>query len=446
MFTIEQSQIIAAIPARTVVYAAPGSGKTTVLTHHISEQLRNHRFRANGIMAITFTRQSAVDMRKRMMEQNGMSRKRIEALQIGTFHAQLFRLLLNSVANIPVLLSPIEQFEMMKLALEQHMRNHYRISQSLVQQMLTTYSVNKASYPPAQLPKSESKIIQTYSKIKKRLNRWDFDDILQTFCRQLENRSSSHFFDTLTGIQYLLVDEYQDTNPVQWTILQRVVSELDIPVFVVGDDDQSIYGFRGASPQFLLSFATTYADARQYTLNQNFRSSPEIVEHARYLIEHNVVRAPKQMKPVRSKKGIVKAFLVPDEEAEAQYVVKAISSVKRDHPDYSCAVLSRTRRQLYKVWQSIRQAHFSGIEMRTFHDSKGREWDALFIVGLVEGNPYLARSIRNSSEMEEERRLYYVALTRARHISCTFIPKLIAGRVFKPSQFIYEAKITMESL
>jgi DNA helicase II / ATP-dependent DNA helicase PcrA len=441
LFTESQNQIITSLPGRTVVYAAPGSGKTTVLTHHIADQLQNHRFRPNGIMAITFTRQSAIDMKKRMIKLNGMSRKTIEALQIGTFHAQLFQFLLKSTSDIPVLLSTTEQYEIMKLSIESCYGYRMHVTRSEVQQLLNTYSVNQATYPPTFLHKRDRRIINTYIRRKRALNRWDFDDIMQAFCNRLEDGPNTSIMKELSRIQYLLVDEYQDTNSIQWTILQQLVAELQIPIFVVGDDDQSIYGFRGASPQFLLSFKTTYPDANQYTLDENFRSSPIIVEHAYNLIENNRIRTAKQMKPARNSKGLIKSYQVANEDTEAKCAVAALIKIKENHPEWSCAVLSRTRRQLYKVWCRIQNTGLKGTELRTFHDAKGREWDAIMIVGLVAQNPYLAKHVANSQEMEEERRLYYVALTRARYVSCTFIPQQIAGRPALPSPFVAEAKI-----
>lgn len=446
MLTKEQSKIIISPPGRTVVFAAPGSGKTTVLTSHISEQLRAGHLRAREIMAITFTRQSAADMKRRMMQLNGLSRKVVEALQIGTFHAQLFRMLLKTASDIPVLLSAREQYELMKLSVERCSGNRYRISRTRVQQSLNNYSVSRASYPPKNLAKQESGIVNTYMKLKRSLNRWDFDDILQTFCSCIETREKKSLLPILKETQYLLVDEYQDTNAIQWTILQQFIFELNIPIFVVGDDDQSIYGFRGASPEFLLSFAKTFEDAKQHNLDYNFRSSPEIVEHARQLIEHNQLRTDKQMKAVRTTPGHVKAFQVGSEDLEAQYVITTFAKIKKAHPEWTCAVLSRTRRQLFKVWSKIREAELKGLELRTFHDAKGKEWDALFIVGFVDKNPYLARMVTTQSELEEERRLYYVALTRAKTLSYTWIPKNIAGYTFKPSPFITEAKIPIETI
>ncbi len=120
MFTPEQSQIIQANPEHIVVYAAPGSGKTTVLTQHIVHQLTMNRCSPKGIMAMTFTRQSAIDMKQRIIRLEKLTTRTVEALKIGTFHAQLFRLLLKCNSNIPVLLNGTEQFEMMKLSLERY--------------------------------------------------------------------------------------------------------------------------------------------------------------------------------------------------------------------------------------------------------------------------------------------------------------------------------------
>lgn len=442
MFTIEQRTIIEQHLGNTVVFAAPGSGKTTVLIEHLMFQIGNNHLLPEGILAMTFTKQSATDMKNRMIQRNELSSSQIESLHIGTFHAQLFSIALKTMPNIPILLSPIEQFSFMKTAITMSTRHDY-VSKRMVQEYIQLYSYHRTNFPMLAIRRQLKNIFNYYIKLKNQNNRWDFDDILLYVSHSLQH--SNKIYNQLKKIQYLLIDEFQDTNALQWTIITLLAQKLSIPIFVVGDDDQSIYGFRGASPKWLLGFANTFLDTKTQLLQYNFRSDQSIIQHALKLIQHNKQRAEKKLITNSQESGEVKAYFLSNENDEAKLVVYTYMKLHSQYPNWTFAVLARTRKQLYLVWKYIQNIKNPSLVFRTFHDAKGKEWDIVFIVGSIEKNPYLAKIPFRIDEIEEERRLFYVAMTRAKHRLYIYYPVKINNKKFKASNFLMESEIDIAS-
>ena len=431
MLTSEQHEIVARPPANTVVYAAPGSGKTTVLTQHIARILTRRILRPQQMMALTFTRQAAVDMKKRLSEVAGLRSGSIEAVQMGTFHAQMFRMLLKHEADIPVLLSALEQERMLRYAMRSA-----GIRSGPVQHWQSIIAKAKAQWPVQFPNRSVRRVLNKYEQLKRYHHRWDFDDILLSFCSVF---CTSDHIRPLVELDYLLVDEYQDTNPVQAQIVTYFAKQLNTSVFVVGDDDQAIYGFRGASPKWLLDFNASYADVGRFELSVNFRSDQNIIRHAALLIGHNRERSVKRVQIASTNEGICKALFSRDEEDEANQILHILG---RFNCHGTVAVLARTRKQLLSAWKVLHKT-CPAIQFRTFHDAKGKEWDHVHVVGCVEYNPYLAEPDANA-DSEEERRLVYVAMTRARSTLFIHTPLRVLGNKMEPSRFIKEAGLRQE--
>lgn len=427
-FTPQQLQAIYRDPGNTVVFASPGSGKTTVLTHHIAFVLLSKMLTPQEVMAVTFTKQAAADLKLRLSQVGGLRPQSIEPIQTGTFHAQIFHILLQTMANIPVLLSPSEQYHMLTKAIRRA-----GVPQNGVQRWQSTITKVKAVWPLIFPPGIAGEILRHYERIKTKSGRWDFDDILLRFCDTFCGTDKRALMPT---VRYLLVDEFQDTNSVQAAILQYFSKTFHIPIFVVGDDDQSIYGFRGASPSWLLDFHHSFNPAQQFQLSTNFRSDRRIVAHAATLIQHNKNRRYKDLAVASRVEGICITIYHENEEAEANTILKMLLSNRHD-PRWSVTVLARTRRQLLRVWKVTHNV-FPYVQYRTFHDAKGKEWDCVHVLGCVENNPYLARA--DSGDEEEERRLMYVAMTRARHALYLHVPLRSNGTKVLPSQFLLEAE------
>lgn len=426
-FTLEQLSVIQHSPGNTVVFASPGSGKTTVLTHHLASLLLANKLSPSQVMAVTFTRQAATDLKRRLIQVSGFHSRALESIQTGTFHAQVFRFLLQTQPDIPVLLSPQEQYHLLTRAVRK--AGLHQVSMHRWQSALTKL---KSAWPPLPGQGPMAEVYRHYEDLKNQSHRWDFDDILLRFC---EKYCLSEKEKPDADIRYLLVDEFQDTNPVQSAILQYFSRNLGVPVFVVGDDDQSIYGFRGASPIWLLEFHDTYRPAAGFHLSANFRSDRQIVQHASALIEHNQQRTFKHLRVVSQQDGVCVTMAHQDEESEAAAVLSILAAEVKTGA--SVAVLARTRRQLTPIWKLAHDT-FQGLQYRTFHDAKGKEWDHVHLLGCVELNPYLPNHVQ-ATDIEEERRLMYVAMTRARHSLYLHVPLRVSGIRTAASRFLQEA-------
>jgi len=421
------------------VFAAPGSGKTTVLTNHILHQLQQERLSPSHIMAVTFTRQSAQEMKARIQNQlPPSSRSSSEALKLGTFHAQIFAMLLSRLPNIPVLLDPREQLQLIRTALQLQ-----RLPDKTedVRWWTAYLSRMKSVWPVQDKGRGRAhKFLHQYELLKRRSHRWDFDDILIHACKMIDAGEGENF---VPGLRYLLMDEFQDTNGIQWHIVRHLTANHVAKLFVVGDDDQCIYGFRGANPQWLLNFRNWYPEAQVKVLEVNFRSDARIIQASRCLIQRNRRRHPKEIVGASREAGLTEFCAIPDEEREADCVLQQI---QHHHGGTSMAVLARTRRQLVATWTKLPAALRQRVEFRTFHDAKGKEWDTVHIVGAVADNPYLRKSRKQEPiDDEEERRLFYVAMTRARHELYIYAPGKIGRRRYRPIPYIEEAGISLSS-
>jgi len=438
VLTIEQQSVVCSPPRDTVVYAAPGSGKTTVLIHHIIEQIK-HGIRPQNIMAMTFTRQSAEDI-KRRLKQHITNARVTESVRIGTMHAQLFKILLETNPDIPVLLRPHEQHLLMKEAIHKAERSLFVRRATVRKWLLQRSLLGGNEFVMNTHGTAGDKVLHAYQKLKSKLNRWDYDDILAASYALLNQ--TVNLPEKLKGLRYILMDEFQDTNFVQWSILQKMCQS-GVPLFVVGDDDQSIYGFRGASPQWLMDFSKTYPAAGVHHLSTNFRSDCEIVNHATRLIEHNVLRSAKQFQTSSNQLGHVSCWRWRDETTEQHAIVCRVRALFAVKQPVSVAVLARTRLQLLAVSEHMRDC--PNVCFHTFHDAKGKEWDRVFIIGAVLDNPYLYNDGGVTAISEEERRLFYVAMTRARHHLEIHYPHRMLGRRVTPSPFIAEAGLVVRN-
>jgi DNA helicase II / ATP-dependent DNA helicase PcrA len=431
LWTEMQTRIIQKTVGNTVVVASPGSGKTTVLTEHIVHQLRGTETDARTVMMITYTRQAAGELKQRLQHHGrdlGMSN--LHALRIGTFHAEAFRMLLQTGFKVPPVLGTNQQYGLLRRILREQGLTEPAHVTALSQALTKTKSV----WPTLPLPRQYRKAAKRYEDAKQTLGRWDYDDILVEFSAQFAVIKSA-----VPPVRYLLVDEFQDTNAIQWEIVcafQRIWSSR---LFVVGDDDQSIYGFRGASPKWLQAASDGNPATDTFVLSTNFRSDMQIVAAASELILHNQQRISKPFEASSTNEGSCGFTNWRDEEEEAQAVNRLLQWLRSSKPSWRVAILARTRRQLLASWtKADRDGRQRNAEWHTFHSSKGREWDAVIITGAVEANPYLREPVESE---EEERRLFYVAMTRARHSLWVTYPERIQNMRTVPSKYIEETRM-----
>lgn len=298
-FNASQREAICHGDGPALVLAGPGSGKTTVITRRLEYLTGTLKVPPEKIMVVTFTKAAATEMQQRFHSLAGAGLP----VRFGTFHAFYYHILRNSRPNTSLTL--IKEKEKQTL-LGQILRSLY-LDPDLAPAFLEAFVCLKTGslQKPAAIgdipPEQVFCIFQTFQNRCRENGKLDFDDMAYECLRMFGERP-----DILERWQkqfrYILADEYQDASPIQ----DRILSMLALPennLFLVGDDDQSIYGFRGAGPELMLSFPRRYPEARQIVLEKNYRCRPGIIQAAETVIGENKNRFEKKQIPVRERSG-----------------------------------------------------------------------------------------------------------------------------------------------
>lgn len=339
-----------------LVLAGPGSGKTTVLLCRISRLLERGLAKPQEILALTFSKAAAEEMKSRFENLNGAS-----GVSFGTFHSIFFRILRSRYGwNVEQIFQEEERRSILRNSIEAEKWDipdlEEYISQFFSQLSLMNSELEQPNrFTPVGMPAEEfRKLYRAYEGYKERHEKLDFDDML-TQCYQLLREDAAVREYWQRKYKFILVDEFQDVNQAQFACLQ-ILAEKHQNLFVVGDDDQSIYAFRGARPDFLLHFPTLYPAAKKVTLNTNYRSTERIVNLAERVIGNNEVRFVKNMKGIGEAGDKVTFFLAEDAAKEAAHIAEKIGRLLDEGvPLTEIAVIYRTNlqggafaRELYK--------------------------------------------------------------------------------------------------
>lgn len=339
-----------------LVLAGPGSGKTTVLLCRISRLLERGLAKPQEILALTFSKAAAEEMKSRFENLNGAS-----GVSFGTFHSIFFRILRSRYGwNVEQIFQEEERRNILRNSIEAEKWDipdlEEYISQFFSQLSLMNSELEQPNrFTPVGMPVEEfRKLYRAYEGYKERHEKLDFDDML-TQCYQLLREDVAVREYWQRKYKFILVDEFQDVNQAQFACLQ-ILAEKHQNLFVVGDDDQSIYAFRGARPDFLLHFPTLYPAAKKVTLNTNYRSTERIVNLAERVIGNNEVRFVKNMKGIGEAGDKVTFFLAEDAAKEAAHIAEKIGRLLDEGvPLTEIAVIYRTNlqggafaRELYK--------------------------------------------------------------------------------------------------
>lgn len=339
-----------------LVLAGPGSGKTTVLLCRISRLLERGLAKPQEILALTFSKAAAEEMKSRFENLNGAS-----GVSFGTFHSIFFRILRSRYGwNVEQIFQEEERRNILRNSIEAEKWDipdlEEYISQFFSQLSLMNSELEQPNrFTPVGMPVEEfRKLYRAYEGYKERHEKLDFDDML-TQCYQLLREDAAVREYWQRKYKFILVDEFQDVNQAQFACLQ-ILAEKHQNLFVVGDDDQSIYAFRGARPDFLLHFPTLYPAAKKVTLNTNYRSTERIVNLAERVIGNNEVRFVKNIKGIGEAGDKVTFFLAEDAAKEAAHIAEKIGRLLDEGvPLTEIAVIYRTNlqggafaRELYK--------------------------------------------------------------------------------------------------
>ena len=344
-----------------LVLAGAGSGKTRVLTRRLA-WLVAHGVPPEAIVAVTFTNKAAGEMKERVAALLGsMKLARTGALDterprgfVGTFHAWGVRLLRRfaAEAGVPrsfVVFDQDDQLVVVKRAMKDLA---FPERMATPRSLLARISAAKNSgLPPAEFPRRFGEtlgsrladLFRAYEKALGASSALDFDDLLVRSERLLATNADVRSLVT-RSVRHLLVDEYQDTNRVQARLVKLVAGEAG-NVFVVGDEDQSIYRWRGADVGNILDFAKEFLGATTVRLERNYRSAPAILEAAGAVVAENRRRLGKTLRPTRRGGEKVRLLSFDEERDEAREVVSRIVAARRANAEREAAVLFRTNAQ-----------------------------------------------------------------------------------------------------
>src|SRR3954449_11730326 len=347
-----QREAVLATEGPLLVIAGAGSGKTRVLTYRVAHLINAVGAKANEILAITFTNKAAGEMRERLHRLLGPSGR---GLWILTFHACCGRILRREAQRLGyrsnfTIYDQADQIRLVKQCLEELERDPKRFTPRGIHNQISQ-AKNQLVSPDEYSQRVQSFYDQTvadvYQLYQRRLfasNAVDFDDLLMLTVDVLERFPEARE-KWQKAFRYILVDEYQDTNHAQYRFLQ-LLAEPDLNVFAVGDPDQSIYAFRGADIRNVMEFERDFPGAKSIALEQNYRSTNNILEAANAVIAHNRERKPKNLWSELGEGDPVRIIEVEDEHAEARYVAAEIAMlVEQGYNGNEMAVFYRTNAQ-----------------------------------------------------------------------------------------------------
>ena len=347
-FNEAQTQAVEHNKGPMMVLAGPGSGKTLVITHRTKTLIEKYKVNPNKILVITFTKAAAQEMKERFGKLMG---NQYVPVRFGTFHAVFFSILkhaYNYTAN-----NIIRDSEKKKIL--QDIVNHLDLDledvNEFVSDMESEISLVKGEmisldhYFPVNCAKDVfQKIYQKYNESLQRRNLIDFDDML-VYCYELLSQRPDILSLWQQQFSYILIDEFQDINKVQYDIIKMLAQPED-NLFIVGDDDQSIYRFRGAKPDIMLQFEKVYPNAKKVFLDINYRSTKCIVETAAMVIRNNKKRFPKNIRTNNQRGTEVAIQEFENVKRENEKVVELIREYQaKGVPLSQIAVLFRTNTQ-----------------------------------------------------------------------------------------------------
>jgi len=351
-----------------LVFAGAGSGKTRVLTRRITNLILQHHVHPSQILAVTFTNKAAGEMKERISSQLGLGSLHTARMWVSTFHSMGVRILRNHAEELDftkqfVIYDSSDSLSLMKRIYKKigidpkvldpktvlnridWAKNNFKDSESL----------RSDSYYHSEEAALMADLFEAYQTELLACNAMDFGDLLCNTLSILKlNKKVREFYQQ--QFKYILIDEYQDTNQVQYLLMQTL-AEVHQNICAVGDDDQSIYAFRGASVDKILSFSKDYPDAKVVTLNTNYRSTKTILKVANDIISKNQRRQAKTMVTENDQGKKLVCYRAYNEQSEAQFILSEIFKLRESGASLSdIAIFYRTNAQSRAIEESLIEA------------------------------------------------------------------------------------------
>lgn len=426
-----QSEAVAHNKGPCMVLAGPGSGKTLTIAKRIEYLIMKHKVRPEEILVITFTKYAAWEMKNRTRSICGPSSY---AVTFGTFHGIYYGILKWAYRlNQSNLLSDEEKYRILREILpgidwdqepEADEEKDYLQELAIEIGNVKNNCMDIEEYEPVKYTTEKfRKLYRTYEETKKKYRKIDFEDMLIQ-CRDLFMKRPDILKKWQEKFQYILVDEFQDVNQAQYDVVRMLAAPQD-NLFVVGDDDQSVYGFRGAKPGIMMEFMKDYPKARQILLDVNYRSSGYIVKGALRVIGNNKIRFEKKIEAFRKPDETVHVQEVKDPVQEAEYVLERIREYREKGVSYTeMAVLYRTNVDARAMSELMTEyqipfvmkehlnniyEHFIALDMISYLRLSQGEYDRKYFLQIANRpNRYLTReSMKTGNVSYESLRRYY---------------------------------------
>ena len=426
-----QTEAVAHNKGPCMVLAGPGSGKTLTIAKRIEYLIMKHKVRPEEILVITFTKYAAWEMKNRTRSICGPSSY---AVTFGTFHGIYYGILKWAYRlNQSNLLSDEEKYRILREILpgidwdqepEADEEKDYLQELAIEIGNVKNNCMDIEEYEPVKYTTEKlRKLYRTYEETKKKYRKIDFEDMLIQ-CRDLFMKRPDILKKWQEKFQYILVDEFQDVNQAQYDVVRMLAAPQD-NLFVVGDDDQSVYGFRGAKPGIMMEFMKDYPKARQILLDVNYRSSGYIVKGALRVIENNKIRFEKKIEAFRKPDETVHVQEVKDPVQEAEYVLERIREYREKGVSYTeMAILYRTNVDARAMSELMTEyqipfvmkehlnniyEHFIALDMISYLRLSQGEYDRKYFLQIANRpNRYLTReSMKTGNVSYESLRRYY---------------------------------------
>lgn len=331
-FNEAQAQAIQHTDGPCLVLAGPGSGKTLTIVNRVKYLIEKQKVRPEEILVVTFTRFAAAEMKSRLCLVMG---KRDLPVTVGTFHGIYYGILKWAYRmNQENILSETEKYQILRGVINKE-RMEIFDEEDFIQDIVAEIGKVKNNRIPLEEFVSEKcsadafrNIYRNYERHRKELKKIDFDDML-VLCYELFRSRPDVLAQWQKKFRYVLIDEFQDINRIQYDVI-RMLAQPENNLFVVGDDDQAIYGFRGADSELMLGFGKDFPDVKQILLGMNYRSTANIVQNSLKLIENNVERYSKKLEANREGGSCLHIQEVKDPVEEAEYVLEEIQKCKEN--------------------------------------------------------------------------------------------------------------------
>jgi len=441
----EQKRVLTSIKGQFLVIAGAGSGKTRTIVYRTS-LLLELGIRPEKILMITFTKKAALEMKERVEE---LLNKKMENLEISTFHSFCARQITKekNFFNIEKLniLDEKTKYNKIKELIEKHhikkikripFPSVKRVGELLNKEKFQDTSIENLLTDREKLYQMEIfQVIAKYLEFKREYKLFEFDDLLDVFIEGMEK--NENFRNTIQEkYEYIVVDEYQDSNIQQRKLLKNLVGN-NGNLMVVGDDYQSIYGFRGANFENILRFSEDFPKSRLIKLETNYRSTDEIIKYCNKISKRFLLSYNKIAKGIGKTSSYPYIYSFKTKEKEARFIREKIanllaSGIKID----DIAILYRNKFVVIHILKELEKNNIKYYLKKTedtnddtnntlsnddenkdkltvlsVHSSKGLEWDYVFMPAMLEG---IFPSGDTQDIIEEEKRLYYVGCSRAK--------------------------------